>query len=116
MTDTQNIDIEQKDVLGAPRRVRTTDPDVFSDPESARVAARRLGCIGIRRYLNRSGGESWMPCTNESDYRKYSGIGVSGRRFRRQQLERDIRQITGRGKLAKKTLEEAVETKASKKK
>jgi len=115
MTDTQNIDIEQKDVLGAPRRVRTTDPDVFSDPESARVAARRLGCIGIRRYLNRSGGESWMPCTNESDYRKYSGIGVSGRRFRRQQLERDIRQITGRGKLAKKTLEEAVETKASKK-
>lgn len=114
MTNAQNTDLEEKDILGGPRRVRTSDPDVFSNPDSARIAARKLGCIGIRRYLNRSGGESWMPCSNESDYRKYSGIGVSGRRFRRQQLEQDIRQITGRGKLAKKTLEDAVETKSSK--
>ena len=89
---------DTKDMLGGPRRVRTTDPDVFSDPDSARIAARNLGCIGIRRYLNRSGGESWMPCSNESDFRKYRGVGVSGRRFRRQQLEREIRQITGRSK------------------
>jgi hypothetical protein len=103
---------ETKDILGGPRRVRTTDPDVFSDPESARIAARNLGCIGIRRYLNRSGGESWMPCNNESDFRKYRGVGVSGRRFRRQQLEREVRQITGRGKLASKTIDTAVEFKS----
>lgn len=103
---------DTKDILGGPRRVRTTDPDVFSDPDSARIAARNLGCIGIRRYLNRSGGESWMPCNNESDFRKYRGIGVSGRRFRRQQLEREVRQITGRGKLAKKTIDAAVEFKS----
>ena len=89
---------DTKDMIGVARRVRTTDPDVFSDPDSARIAARNLGCIGIRRYLNRSGGESWMPCNNESDFRKYRGVGVSGRRFRRQQLEREIRQITGRSK------------------
>lgn len=103
---------ETKDILGGPRRVRITDPDVFSDPESARIAARNLGCIGIRRYLNRSGGESWMPCNNESDFRKYRGVGVSGRRFRRQQLEREVRQITGRGKLASKTIDVAVEFKS----
>lgn len=103
---------DTKDILGGPRRVRTTDPDVFSDPDSARIAARNLGCIGIRRYLNRSGGESWMPCNNESDYRKYRGVGVSGRRFRRQQLEREVRQITGRGKLAKKTIDTAIEFKS----
>jgi curved DNA-binding protein CbpA/8-oxo-dGTP pyrophosphatase MutT (NUDIX family)/predicted ABC-type ATPase len=91
---------DTKDMIGVARRVRTTDPDVFSDPDSARIAARNLGCIGIRRYLNRSGGESWMPCNNESDFRKYRGVGVSGRRFRRQQLEREIRQITGRSKSA----------------
>ena len=32
-----------KDVIGGPRLVRTTDPDVFSDPDSARIAARNLG-------------------------------------------------------------------------
>lgn len=86
----------EKDMLGAPRIVRHSDPDTFSDPESARVRARQLGCIGIRRYNNRDGGVSWMPCTNESDYRKYNNIGESGRRFRRAQLERDMRSITGK--------------------
>ena len=86
---------ETKDVLGGARIVRPSDPDTYSDPESARVRARQLGCIGIRRYSNRTGGVSWMPCTNESDYRKYSGIGFSGRKYRRTQLEREIRQIIG---------------------
>lgn len=86
---------ETKDVLGGARVVRPSDPDTYSDPESARVRARQLGCIGIRRYNNRTGGVSWMPCTNESDYRKYSGIGFSGRKYRRTQLEREIRQIIG---------------------
>lgn len=86
---------ESKDILGGARIVRPSDPDTYSDPESARVRARQLGCIGIRRYNNRNGGVSWMPCTNESDYRKYSGIGYSGRKFRRTQLEREVRKIVG---------------------
>ena len=86
---------ESKDVIGGARIVRPSDPDTYPDPESARVRARQIGCIGIRKYNNRNGGASWMPCTNESDYRKYSGIGYSGRRYRRTQLEREVRRIVG---------------------
>lgn len=78
--------------LGAPRSVRPTDPDVFSDPESARVRARQLGCIGIRRYNARTGGVAWMPCTNESDYRRRTGVGPQAARDR----ERAERQFTQR--------------------
>lgn len=99
MDDSQNtLEDEKKDILGGPRIVRSSDPDVFSDPDSARIRSRQIGCIGIRRYNNRDGKESWMPCTNESDFRKYTGQGVSGRRFRRQQLESDLRAINGRNK------------------
>jgi hypothetical protein len=107
------ISDEQKDSLGAPRVLRATDPDVFSDPESARVRARQLGCIGIRRYNNRQGGESWMPCSNESDFRKHNGIGPSGRRFRRQQLEQDVREIIGRSRKKEDLVEEITEKAAS---
>ena len=110
MDDSQiTLEDENKDVLGGPRTVRTTDPDVFSDPESARVRARQLGCIGIRRYNNRQGGESWMPCSNESDFRKYNNIGPSGRRFRRQQLEQDLREIIGRSRKKEDLVEEITE-------
>ena len=93
--DQFNDNSETKDILGGARVVRPSDPDTYSDPDSARVRARQLGCIGIRRYNNRNGGVSWMPCTNESDYRKYSGIGFSGRKYRRTQLEREVREIIG---------------------
>lgn len=53
---------------------RSTDPDTFSDPESARIRARNLGCIGIRRYTARDGKLVWMPCTNVSDYNRVTGI------------------------------------------
>lgn len=72
--------ISGKDILGAGRRVRATDPDVFSDPDSARVRSRQLGCIGIRRYNSMTGTEVWMPCNNESDYRRRIGIGPQARR------------------------------------
>lgn len=95
MDNSDHHNDDQKAII-ASRVVRSTDPDTFSDPESARVRARQLGCIGIRRYMNRNGGQSWMPCTNESDYRKYSGQGHSGRQFRRQQLDRAVRDSIGR--------------------
>ena len=78
--------------LGSPRNVRPTDPDVFTNPDSARVRARQLGCIGIRRYNAATGGEVWMPCTNESDYRRRTGVGPQATRDR----ERAERQFTQR--------------------
>jgi hypothetical protein len=53
---------------------RSTDPDTFSNPESARIRARNIGCIGIRRYTARDGKLVWMPCTNVSDYNRRTGI------------------------------------------
>ena len=53
---------------------RSTDPDTFSNPESARIRARNIGCIGIRRYTARDGKLVWMPCTNVSDYNRVTGI------------------------------------------
>ena len=53
---------------------RSTDPDTFSNPESARIRSRNLGCIGIRRYTARDGKLVWMPCTNVSDYNRRTGI------------------------------------------
>ena len=92
----ENITEFDEKAMLAQRVVRSTDPDTYSDPESARVRARQLGCIGIRRYMNRDGSQSWMPCTNESDYRKYSGQGFSGRKFRRQQIQNEVRNVIGR--------------------
>lgn len=63
----------------AARNLRAGDPDVFQNPDSARVRARQLGCIGIRRYQSGSG-VAWMPCTNESDYRRSMGSSPQGRR------------------------------------
>lgn len=62
------------------RVVRSGDPDVFSSADSARVRARQLGCIGIRRYSTMNGAPAWMPCTNESDYRRTMGSSPQGRR------------------------------------
>ena len=61
------------------RRVRLSDPDVFPSPDSARVRSRQLGCIGIRRYSTNDGDSAWMPCTNESDYRRSMGTSPQGR-------------------------------------
>ena len=65
-------DIEEKGFVNFVSR--STDPDTFSDPESARIRSRNLGCIGIRRYTARDGKLVWMPCTNVSDYNRVTGI------------------------------------------
>lgn len=59
---------------------RDTDPDVFFDPDSARVRSRQLGCIGISRRISKSGRTIWMPCTNMSDYNRLSRTTALGRR------------------------------------
>lgn len=64
--------LEQKGFV--PNVGRSTDPDTFSDPDSARIRARNLGCIGIRRYSARDGKLVWLPCTNVSDYNRLIGV------------------------------------------
>ena len=65
-------DVEEKGFVNFVSR--STDPDTFSNPESARIRARNIGCIGIRRYTARDGKLVWMPCTNVSDYNRRTGI------------------------------------------
>jgi hypothetical protein len=84
--------MEEKARFG-PRQVRTTDPDVFTDPNSARIRSRQMGCIGIRRYRTVAGGEAWMPCTNESDYRRRMGVGPQARRDRDKNEREFIRRV-----------------------
>jgi hypothetical protein len=76
-----------------PEYVRETDPDVFLDPESARVRSRQLGCIGISRRVSKNGRAVWMPCTNMSDYSRLSGTTSLGRRRRREEERRRIRSV-----------------------
>lgn len=87
------------------RVVRRSDPDVFDAPESARVRARQLGCIGIRQYSSTNGKPAWMPCTNESDYRRRMGTSEQGRIDIAKRQMREVRMAIGkmRTKSAAKT-------------
>ena len=85
------VDIDSKGFVNFVSR--STDPDVFSDPESARIRSRNLGCIGIRRYTARDGKTVWLPCSNTSDYNRSMNIrgDNSPRNFRRGQPRRNAR-------------------------
>lgn len=78
------------------RTVRSSDPDVFDSPESARVRSRQLGCIGIRRYSSSTGKPAWMPCTNESDYRRRMGTSEQGRLDIAKRQMREMRLAIGK--------------------
>lgn len=75
-----NMQIEEIDAKGFVNYVsRSTDPDVFTDADSARIRARQLGCIGIRSYRASDGKIVYMPCTNSPDYNKARGLRNDGR-------------------------------------
>lgn len=75
-----DFSIQEIDAKGFVNYVsRSTDPDVFTDPESARVRARQLGCIGIRSYRASDGKIVYLPCTNSPDYNKARGLRNDGR-------------------------------------
>jgi hypothetical protein len=77
----KEYDIEEIDAKGFVNYVsRSTDPDVYTDRDSARVRARQLGCIGIRSYTARDGKRVYLPCTNGSDYNRVMGLRPDGRR------------------------------------
>jgi len=59
---------------------RDTDPDVYLEPDSARIRSRQLGCIGISRRISKSGRAVWMPCTNMSDYARLARTTALGKR------------------------------------
>lgn len=61
------------------RFIGRDEPDVFETRRGARIRARQIGCIGIRQYSALGGGTAWMPCTNESDYRRRVGGSHQGR-------------------------------------
>lgn len=75
---------------------RDNDPDVFVDPDSARLRSRQLGCIGISRRISKSGRTIWMPCTNMSDYARLSRTTALGRRGANMAQERQIRGVVQR--------------------
>lgn len=81
---------ESKGVSFGPRQVRPDSFDAYTDKESARARARQLGCIGIRQYNATTGGTVWLPCSNESDYRRVTGSSPLGRRQRRRALETEL--------------------------
>lgn len=93
-----------KAAMTGPQYVRDNDPDVFTDPESARARSRQMGCIGISRRISKTGRAVWMPCTNTSDYARLAGSTSLGRRGRAAQERNTIRTILREelGKLKRK--------------
>lgn len=76
-----------------PEYVRDNDPDVFTDPESARFRSRQLGCVGISKRVSKTGKTVYMPCTNMSDYSRVSGGTSLGRRHQQEQTRNVVRTI-----------------------
>jgi hypothetical protein len=93
-----------KAAMTGPQYVRDNDPDVFTDPESARARSRQMGCIGISRRISKTGRAVWMPCTNMSDYARLAGSTSLGRRGRAAQERNVIRTVLREelGKLKRK--------------
>lgn len=74
-----------------PEFVRENDPDVFLDPESAKMRSRQLGCVGISRRVSKNGRTVWMPCTNMTDYANMSGSTHLGRHNSSKRREKEVR-------------------------
>jgi hypothetical protein len=93
-----------KAAMTGPEYVRDNDPDVFTDPESARARSRQMGCIGVSRRISKTGRAVWMPCTNMSDYARLAGSTALGRRGRAAQERNAIRTVLREelGKLKRK--------------
>ncbi len=84
-------DIEEIDSKGFVNYVsRSTDPDVYSNPDSARVRSRNLGCIGIRSYTASDGKTVYLPCTNGSDYNRVMNLRTDGRPKKKKNEEKSL--------------------------
>ena len=87
----KTLQIEEMDAKGFVNYVsRSTDPDVYIDPESARVRARQLGCIGIRSYRASDGKIVYLPCSASPDYNRVRGLRGDGRPKKKDEVEEVI--------------------------
>jgi hypothetical protein len=87
----KTLQVEQIDAKGFVNYVsRSTDPDVYTDPDSARVRARQLGCIGIRSYRASDGKIVYLPCTTSPDYNRVRGLRNDGRPKKKDEVEEVI--------------------------
>lgn len=87
--------VSGKAVIIGRARPRRGDPDVYDDPNTARLRARSLGCIGIARRLTPDGSEVWTPCTNVSDYRRRTGRSPLGRRDEMRRFAEMLEEVGG---------------------
>ena len=85
-----------KSVIIGRAKPRKGDPDVFTDPNSARLRSRQLGCIGIARRETPDGEVVWTPCTNVSDQRRRMGQSVLGRRDESRRFAERLEEVGGR--------------------
>ena len=87
--------VSGKAVIIGRARPRRGDPDVYDDPNSARLRSRALGCIGIARRLTADGEEVWTPCTNVSDFRRRTGISPLAERDRLRRFAEQLEEVGG---------------------
>jgi hypothetical protein len=85
----------QKSIIIGRAKPRRGDPDVYDDPNAARLRSRALGCIGIARRETPNGEIVWTPCTNVSDFRRRTGQSVLGQRDESRRLQRRLREVGG---------------------
>lgn len=85
----------EKSIIIGRAKPRRGDPDVFDNPDAARLRSRTLGCIGIARRETPDGEVVWTPCTNVSDFRRRTGQGVLGERDEIRRLQRRLREVGG---------------------
>lgn len=85
----------QKSIIIGRAKPRRGDPDVYDDPNAARLRSRALGCIGIARRETPDGEIVWTPCTNVSDFRRRTGQSVLGQRDEARRLQRRLREVGG---------------------
>lgn len=87
--------VSGKNIIIGRAKPRRGDPDVYDDPNAARLRSRALGCIGIARRETPDGEIVWTPCTNVSDFRRRTGQSVLGRRDETRRFARMLREVGG---------------------
>lgn len=87
--------VSGKNVIIGRAKPRRGDPDVYDDPNAARLRSRSLGCIGIARRTTPDGDVVWTPCTNVSDYRRQTGASPLARRDEYRRFQEMLREVGG---------------------
>jgi hypothetical protein len=85
----------EKSIIIGRAKPRRGDPDVYDDPNAARLRSRALGCIGIARRETPNGEIVWTPCTNVSDFRRRTGQSILSERDEVRRLQRRLREVGG---------------------